>query len=296
MISFRVEARKWSSAPQGVRRLSPLERELRDARDVGLQPDEPGVSMARAADASRWQTSSQAYGAFYKLPPREKVKDPQHSLLVALAPAVEPPSRETAPAASASAADSQAASASAADSQGLVLQARVVPQPGDGACLFHSLAHGNHAEPLRLRHAIADFIESQPDALIGGEPLRAWVKWESRLPPALYAARMRGAGCWGGAIEIAVRRASRSRTPCTHAAHASSPTRCRTACARACTRTRSARSSRGSSGSPCTCTSRSLPLAPTSASRASSRRTTRSSRCTCSTAEECTTTRCIPCE
>ena len=101
MISFRVEARKWSHAPQGVQRLSPLERELRDARDVGLQPDEPGVSMARAADASRWQTSSQAYGAFYKLPPREKVKGPQHSLLVALAPAVEPPSRETAPAASA---------------------------------------------------------------------------------------------------------------------------------------------------------------------------------------------------
>ena len=241
---------------------------------------------ARAADASRWQTSSQAYGAFYKLPPREKVKDPQHSLLVALAPAVEPPSCETAP----------AASASAADSQGLVLQARVVPQPGDGACLFHSLADGNQAEPLRLRHAVADFIESQPDALISGEPLRAWVKWESRLPPATYAARMRGAGCWGGAIEIAVRRASRSRSPCMHTAHASSPTRCRTACARACTRARSARSSRDSSGSPCTCTSRSLPLAPTSASRASSRRTTRSSRCTCSTAEECTTTRCIPCE
>ena len=189
-------------------------------------------STARAADASRWQTSSQAYGAFYKLPPREKVKDPQHSLLVALAPAVEPPSRETAVSApyyqSASAADSQAVSASTADGQGLVLQARVVPQPGDGACLFHSLADGNQSEPLRLRHTIADFIESQPDALIGGEPLRAWVKWESRLPPSLYAARMRGADCWGGAIEIAVHRASRSRTPCMHAAHASSPARCRT--------------------------------------------------------------------
>ena len=219
--------------------LTSVGRELRDARESASSQMSQAYSTARAADASRWQTSSQAYGAFYKLPPREKVKDPQHSLLVALAPAVEPPSRETAPAASASAADSQAASASAADSQGLVLQARVVPQPGDGACLFHSLAHGNHAEPLRLRHAIADFIESQPDALIGGEPLRAWVKWESRLPPALYAARMRGAGCWGGAIEIAVRRASRSRTPCTHAAHASSPTRCRTVCARACTRARS---------------------------------------------------------
>ena len=125
---------------------------------------------ARVADASRWRTSSQVYGAFYKLPPRESVKDPQHSLLAALAPAVEPPS-------------------AAADSQGFVLQARVVPQPGDGACLFHSLADGHQAEPLRLRHAIADFIESQPDSIICGEPLRAWVKWESRLPPALYAAR-----------------------------------------------------------------------------------------------------------
>ena len=230
---------------------------------------------ARVADASRWRTSSQVYGAFYKLPPRESVKDPQHSLLAALAPAVEPPS-------------------AAADSQGLVLQARVVPQPGDGACLFHSLADGHQAEPLRLRHAIADFIESQPDATICGEPLRAWVKWESRLPPALYAARMRGADCWGGAIEIAVRRASRSRNPCMHAAHASSPTRCRTACAHAAHVLALPRSSRGSSASPCTCTSRSQPRAPSSASRASSRRTRRSSRRTCSTAGECTTTRCIP--
>ena len=229
---------------------------------------------ARVAEASRWRTSSQVYGAFYKLPPRESVKDPQHSLLVALAPT---PS-------------------AAADSQGLVLQARVVPQPGDGACLFHSLADGHQAEPLRLRHAIADFIESQPDATICGEPLRAWVKWESRLPPALYAARMRGADCWGGAIEIAVRRASRSRTLCMHAAHtqASSPNRCRTACAHAAHMLALPRSSRGSSASPCTCTSRSQPRAPSSASRASSRRTRRSSRRTCSTAGECTTTRCIP--
>ena len=228
---------------------------------------------ARVADASRWRTSSQVYGAFYKLPPRESVKDPQHSLLAALAPAVEPPS-------------------AAADSQGFVLQARVVPQPGDGACLFHSLADGHQAEPLRLRHAIADFIESQPDATICGEPLRAWVKWESRLPPALYAARMRAADCWGGAIEIAVRRASRSRTPCMHAAH--TPTRCRTACAHAAHVLALPRSSRGSSASPCTCTSRSQPRTPSSASRASSRRTRRSSRRTCSTAGECTTTRCIP--
>ena len=36
---------------------------------------------------AQWQTSNSTYGSFYKLPPREKVKDPQHALLVALAPA-----------------------------------------------------------------------------------------------------------------------------------------------------------------------------------------------------------------
>lgn len=48
------------------------------------------------ADAARWQTSNQAYGAFYKLPPRARARNPQHTLLVALAPVTEPPSRERA--------------------------------------------------------------------------------------------------------------------------------------------------------------------------------------------------------
>ena len=100
MISFRVEARKWSHAPQGVHNacLHWSANYATRATWASSQMSQ-AYSTARAADASRWQTSSQAYGAFYKLPPREKVKDPHHSLLVALAPAVEPPSRETAPAA-----------------------------------------------------------------------------------------------------------------------------------------------------------------------------------------------------
>ncbi len=142
---------------------------------------------------SRWATSSQAYGAFYTLPPRDKVKDRQHALLVAL----DTPG-ESVPAAAA------AAAGTAANAPAQLLRARVVTQPGDGSCLFHSLSHGSSAEPLRLRHAIADFIESQPDAAVGGEPLREWIRWDSDLSPDAYAARMRGAGNWGGAIELAV--------------------------------------------------------------------------------------------
>ena len=167
------------------------------------------------ADAARWQTSNQAYGAFYKLPPRAKARDPQHTLLVALAPVIEPPSRERA---------DQAAAAP----QGLVLRARVVPQPGDGSCLFHSLVDGSTAEPQRLRHAIADFIEKQPDTPIGGEPLREWVRWDSCLPPAAYAAWMRGADSWGGAIEIAVRCAGPNARPHACMPRTPPPARCNT--------------------------------------------------------------------
>ena len=244
-----------------------------------------------------WQTSSQAYGAFYKLPPRERVKDPQHTLLVALAPAVS--SKTASPGVQpASGRTPPIDKAWLGLGVGLVLRARVVPQPGDGSCLFHSLADSSKSEPLQLRHAIADFIESQPDTPIGGEPLREWVKWDSCLSPDTYAVRMRGAGSWGGAIEIAVRCASRMRTPCIHAHSArSSPTRCHTACARTHAR-RSGRYLHGSLGSPCTCMShlQSQSLTRTTASRPFCHRTTQNSTFTYCTVVACTTILCSQCE
>jgi hypothetical protein len=91
--------------------------------------------------------------------------------------------------------------------------ARVVRQPGDGSCLFHSLTYGARtakvggveaADADAAREAVASFIEATPDAEIGGTPLSEWIGWESGGDVPSYCARMRGAGVWGGAIEIAV--------------------------------------------------------------------------------------------
>jgi hypothetical protein len=61
--------------------------------------------------------------------------------------------------------------------------ARVVRQPGDGSCLFHSLAHGlqrvglnEGASAASLRREIAAFIEKNPNLEISDSPLKDWVR------------------------------------------------------------------------------------------------------------------------
>ncbi|KAJ8598948.1 hypothetical protein CTAYLR_009645 [Chrysophaeum taylorii] len=83
-------------------------------------------------------------------------------------------------------------------------RARVVPQPPDGSCLFHSLSFGlkDGRTASTLRRDIATFIRENPDLKIADTPLRDWIKWESRASVATYASRMAHAG-WGGAIEMA---------------------------------------------------------------------------------------------
>ena len=90
--------------------------------------------------------------------------------------------------------------------------ATVVKQPGDGSCLFHSLAYGarqllggpdvelSTAEGVRAR--VLRFLESHPAEECAGVPLRDWVLWESNLEPVAYCNRMRQPGAWGGAIEM----------------------------------------------------------------------------------------------
>ena len=146
--------------------------------------------------ADRWQTSSSVIGAFYaqdgwgRVPPRKQVTNPQATLLVQLVHAVPEAATPAAPAAPT-----------------LVLPqhcARIVKQPGDGSCCFHSLAAGIGADADSLRAAIAGFIEQAPETEIAGTPLRLWIEWECGLSPAAYARRMQGGGQWGGAIELAV--------------------------------------------------------------------------------------------
>jgi len=82
--------------------------------------------------------------------------------------------------------------------------ARVVRQPGDGSCLFHSLAHGLalSAGASSLRREIACFVQQNPRLEIAGDTIEEWVRWDSNSSVADYARRM-SVGGWGGGIEMA---------------------------------------------------------------------------------------------
>eukprot|EP00928_Gymnodinium_smaydae_P024667 TRINITY_DN19895_c0_g1_i1.p1 TRINITY_DN19895_c0_g1~~TRINITY_DN19895_c0_g1_i1.p1 ORF type:complete len:539 (+),score=51.43 TRINITY_DN19895_c0_g1_i1:94-1710(+) len=86
--------------------------------------------------------------------------------------------------------------------------ARVVRQPGDGSCLFHSLCHGlnkigERSHATQLRHDIARFIQRYPKLEIAGDTLEEWVNWDANTSVTNYAQRMAAGRAWGGGIEIA---------------------------------------------------------------------------------------------
>jgi len=86
---------------------------------------------------------------------------------------------------------------------------RVVRQPGDGSCLYHSLRYG--LQQLRagdvpstsaLRQRLARWVALNAQLRIADTPVAMWVKWDSGLSPEAYANRMSRYG-WGGGIEMA---------------------------------------------------------------------------------------------
>jgi len=82
--------------------------------------------------------------------------------------------------------------------------ARIVRQPGDGSCLFHSMSYGlNGSDGNSLRAEICAFISRNPEFRICETPLSSWVKWDSGQTTTEYARRM-SRGQWGGGIEMAV--------------------------------------------------------------------------------------------
>jgi hypothetical protein len=89
-------------------------------------------------------------------------------------------------------------------------RADVVRQPGDGSCLFHSLAHGlgrlgkapHGVSGPQLRAGLMDWLGAHQDTRISDTPLHEWVRWDSNTSVEAYADRMRGYG-WGGGIEMA---------------------------------------------------------------------------------------------
>jgi hypothetical protein len=83
--------------------------------------------------------------------------------------------------------------------------ARVVRQPGDGSCLFHSLSHGlaDGSSANKLRREVAEFISANPSLMISDSPLKDWVLWDSGSTVAAYSRKMSMGGVWGGGIEMA---------------------------------------------------------------------------------------------
>ena len=79
---------------------------------------------------------------------------------------------------------------------------RIIPQPPDGSCLFHSLGYGLSTSASLLRREIAAFIRSNPDLPISDTPLKDWIQWESLLSVAAYTSKMAHSG-WGGGVELA---------------------------------------------------------------------------------------------
>lgn len=86
------------------------------------------------------------------------------------------------------------------------VRGKIQRMPRDGSCLFHSLVAGlgRQTSAGRLREEICDFIEVNPDALLGGKPLSDWLQWEVGMDHKDYATQMRSSGEWGGAIEMAI--------------------------------------------------------------------------------------------
>lgn len=81
--------------------------------------------------------------------------------------------------------------------------ARVVRQPGDGNCLFHSLAYGLGSTAAALRSEICTFIEKNPDLSIAGTRLADWIQMLAGSSLQQYAKNMAKSAQWGGAPEIA---------------------------------------------------------------------------------------------
>lgn len=86
----------------------------------------------------------------------------------------------------------------------VVVSAKVVPQPGDGSCLFHSLCHGlGKGNAATLRQDICNYIAKHPNEQIAGATLRDWVKKDSGCNGVRHYASQMSSDAWGGGIEMA---------------------------------------------------------------------------------------------
>jgi len=94
--------------------------------------------------------------------------------------------------------------AGSVDDVPVIRTAKVVPQPGDGSCLFHSLSYGlkGRSHGRELRREICDFIETNPDLQVGDNALKEWISYDGGGSVQSYTSQM-ASGRWGGGIEMA---------------------------------------------------------------------------------------------
>ena len=78
-----------------------------------------------------------------------------------------------------------------------IVRARLLPQPGDGSCLFHSLAQCFGTDAISIRREVADAIEINPELEVSGTALARWIEWDSGITPFQYANNLCGHS-WGG--------------------------------------------------------------------------------------------------
>lgn len=211
-----------------------LEKERRDEQEkerLAKARDEERKQEAekRAAREVAEKSLEQSTG----LPPRETVQEPQRALLAALAPVTRSPTPEAKPKGPCDKCDGPHAtddcphfkkprddhkdayenyqktqktgSEKIEEVKLSSASCRVLPQPGDGSCLFHSMNHGlKGSGASALRAEIADYIAAHPSEEVAGNPVSDWVLWDSGEDPASYARSMRAGSRWGGAMEIAL--------------------------------------------------------------------------------------------
>lgn len=85
----------------------------------------------------------------------------------------------------------------------VITRAKVVQQPPDGSCLFHSLAYGlREGNASALRRELMAFIRKHPELEISETALRDWIRWDALVSVQKYTDKMSRGG-WGGGIEMA---------------------------------------------------------------------------------------------
>ena len=88
------------------------------------------------------------------------------------------------------------------ESSDFVVKATRVPSPGDGSCMFHSLAYFLGKDARDVREEIVNWMNRERDNfVVDGTPLKEWVEY-SRLPFQTYLERMRSLGEWGSHTEL----------------------------------------------------------------------------------------------